>query len=411
MLLASGASPRPAMHGSACVYARPTRRLRIRRPAVPAGRAAGLGRLGADRRVGPTLVVALVLLTSLFAILPAASAQQLAASRIVNPGIADLRAAQPDSLSAPVAVVGPMIAEAPVQSSGPFAADGTLQAPLGLQPSPPPLEMRLYSVVRGDTLTGIAAHFGLSMMTIWWANTLTSKDQLHVGQVLRIPAVDGVLYTAQEGDTVAAVAARFHADPAAVTTYNGLATDELTLGQQVMIPNGVGSSIVLPAAARPTVKTTTGSPAGTDRTTGCTGCGFAPLAWPVPGGYISQPFGCTGFPYEPAYGSCAHYHFGIDIAAPNGTSVLAAAAGTVTFAGWRNNDGGYQVTISDGHDYYTGYYHLSALLVHAGQHVGRGQLIARVGSTGHSTGPHLLFVVSIGPILAGGTAVNPLDYF
>ena len=265
--------------------------------------------------------------------------------------------------------------------------------------------MRLYSVVQGDTLTGIAAHFGLSMMTIWWANTLTSKDQLHVGQVLRIPLVDGVLYTAQEGDTVTAVAARFHADPAAVTTYNSLATGELTLGQQVMIPNGVGSSIAVAATAHPTAKAASGG------TTGCTGCGFAPLAWPVPGGYISQGFGCTGFPYEPAFGNCAHYHYGIDIAAPNGTPVLAAAAGTVTFAGWRDNDGGYQVTISDGHDYYTGYYHLSALLVHAGQHVGRGQLIARVGSTGHSTGPHLLFVVSIGPILAGGTAVNPLNYF
>ncbi len=408
MLLASGASPRPVMHGSACVYARPTRRRRSHRPAVPAERSVGLGRLGADRRVGPTLVVGLVLLTSLFAILPAASAQQLAASSIVNPGIADLRAAQPDGLSAPLAVAGPMIAEAPVQSSGPFAADGTLQATLGLQPSQSPLQMRLYSVVRGDTLTGIAAHFGLSMMTIWWANTLTSKDQLHVGQVLRIPAVDGVLYTAQEGDTVAAVAARFHADPAAVTTYNGLATDELTLGQQVMIPNGVGSSIVVAATTKPTAKANAVS-GGT--TTGCTGCGFAPLAWPVAGGYISQPFGCTGFPYEPAFGNCAHYHFGIDIAAPTGTSVLAAAAGTVTFVGWKDNDGGYQVTISDGHDFYTGYYHLSAMLVHAGQRVGRGQLIGRVGSTGHSTGPHLFFVVSIGPILAGGTAVNPLDYF
>ena len=228
-----------------------------------------------------------------------------------------------------------MIAEAPVQSSGPFAADGTLQATLGLQPSQSPLQMRLYSVVRGDTLTGIAAHFGLSMMTIWWANTLTSKDQLHVGQVLRIPAVDGVLYTAQEGDTVAAVAARFHADPAAVTTYNGLATDELTLGQQVMIPNGVGSSIVLPATSPADRQGHDGDPAGREQHDGCTGCGFAPLAWPVPGGYISQPFGCTGFPYEPAFGNCAHYHFGIDIAAPTGTSVLAAAAGTVTFVGWR----------------------------------------------------------------------------
>jgi murein DD-endopeptidase MepM/ murein hydrolase activator NlpD len=405
LLLASGASPRPAMHGSACVYARPIRRLRTRRPAAPAVRSAGLGRLGADRRVGPTLVVALVLLTSLFAILPAASAQPLAASTIVNPGIADLRAAQPDRLSAPLAVAGPMIAEAPVQPSGPFAADGTLQASLGLQPSQPPLEMRLYSVVHGDTLTGIAAHFGLSMMTIWWANTLTSKDQLHVGQVLRIPAVDGVLYTAQEGDTVTAVAARFHADPAAVMTYDGLASDELTLGQQVMIPNGVGSSIVA-VAARPTAKARASS-----SSTGCTGCGFAPLAWPVPGGYISQGYGCTGFYAEPPLGNCPHFHNGLDIAAPSGTRIVAAAAGTVTFAGWKDNGGGYQVWVSDGHDFYTSYHHMSAVLVHTGQRIGRGQLIGRVGMTGDATGPHCHFSVWIGPIWAGGHTVNPLDYF
>ncbi len=368
-----------------------------------------MGGLGADRRVGPALVLAFALLTSLFAILPGVSAHQGATGQVVNPAIADLRAAQTQDLIAAAPAARRMSEEAPAPSSGPYADDGTLLARQTVTTALAPATWQVYAVVRGDTLTGIAAKFGLSMMTLWWSNTLSSKDQLHVGQLLRIPSVDGVLYTAQEGDTVAAVAARFHADPAAVQTYNSLATDELTIGQQVMIPNGVGSSIVEVAKAKSsggrTAPTVLGGP------TGCTGCGFAPLAWPVPGGYISQPFGCTGFPYEPAYGNCAHYHYGIDIAAPNGTPVLAAAAGTITFAGWKNNDGGYQVTISDGHDFYTGYYHLSALLVHAGQHVGRGQLIARVGSTGHSTGPHLLFVVSIGPILAGGTAVNPLNYF
>ncbi|HEY7940608.1 MAG TPA: M23 family metallopeptidase [Candidatus Limnocylindrales bacterium] len=375
--------------------------------AAAGGGRAGLGRLGSDRRVGPTLVVALVLLTSLFAILPAASAQPQAAAAFVNPGIADLRAAQPDELSAPSATVRPVMSEeAPVAASGPFAADGTLLAPLTVQPSQAPLAMRLYSVVHGDTLTGIAAHFGLSMMTIWWANTLTSKDQLHVGQVLRIPLVDGVLYTAQEGDTVTAVAARFHADPAAVTSYNSLATGELTLGQQVMIPNGVGSSIAVAAAAHPTAKA-----AAVSGTTGCTGCGFAPLAWPVPGGYISQGFGCTGFYAEPPMGSCPHFHSGIDIAAPVGTRIVAAAAGTVTFAGWKDNGGGYQVWVSDGHGFYTSYHHMSAVLVRTGQQIGRGQLIGRVGMTGNATGPHCHFSVWIGPIWAGGHVVNPLDYF
>ncbi len=408
MLLASGASARPESHGPTCVYARPTRRLRARRAgvAIPPGvRPTGLGRLGADRRVGPALVVALVLLTSLFAILPAVSAQPSAASAIVNPGIADLRAVQPDGLSAPAAAARPVISEAPVASSGPFAADGTLHTSLAAAPTQAPVQVRVYAVTRGDTLTGIAARYGVSMMTLWWANTLTSKDQLHVGQVLRIPAVDGVLYTAQEGDTVAAVAARFHADPAVVATYNDLATDELTLGQQVMIPNGVGSSIAFARTAHPTAK------AAVSSGTGCTGCGFAPLAWPVPGGYISQGFGCTGFYAEPPMGSCPHFHSGIDIAAPSGTRIVAAAAGTVTFAGWKDNGGGYQVWVSDGNDFYTSYHHMSAVLVHTGQRIGRGQLIGRVGMTGNATGPHVHFSVWIGPIWAGGHVVNPLAYF
>ncbi|HXR27610.1 MAG TPA: M23 family metallopeptidase [Candidatus Baltobacteraceae bacterium] len=412
MLLASGAAPRHGSHGSACVYARPVRRTRPGRRAVPgalAVRRLVFGRRGADRRVGAALVLVLVLLTSLFAILPAATAHQAATGQVVNPGIAALRAAAPETLTGQAPAPGPLGSETPAPSSGPFAADGTLLTPVAVQPAQAPFEVRVYAVARGDTLTGIAARFGLSMMTLWWANTLSSKDQLHVGQLLRIPPVDGVLYTAQEGDTVAGVAGRFHADPAAVAAYNGLPTDELTLGQQVMIPNGVGSSIAAAPttpAARPTSKAAAVSVA-----TGCTACGFAPLAWPVPGGYISQPFGCTGFYAEPPLGNCPHFHRGIDIAAPTGTRIVAAAAGTVTFAGWKNNGGGYQVWISDGHDFYTGYHHMSAVLVHTGQRVGRGQLIGRVGMTGDATGPHCHFEVWIGPIWAGGHVVNPLAYF
>jgi len=355
------------------------------------------------------------LLTSLFAVLPTASAGAQPLGHVVNPGIADLRAAQ---AGAPLpAIATPLTTETASPTTetsplpvGPYGFDGTLVLPTS-QPQQAAFQVRVYAVTAGDTLTGIAARFGLSMMSIWWANNLTSKDQLHVGQLLLIPPVDGVLYTAQAGDTVAAVAARFHADPTVMATFNDLTTDELTLGEQVMIPNGVGPSI----AATPAVATAsrTAKVTSTTRTTtvGCTGCGFAPLLWPVKGGYISQGYGCTGFSYEPPVGDCAHYHSGIDIAAPSGTSIVAAAAGTILYAGWKDNDGGYQLWVSDGHDYYTGYYHLSALLVHAGQTVGRGQLIGRVGSTGHSTGPHLYFQVWIGRMWDGGTTVNPLGYF
>jgi murein DD-endopeptidase MepM/ murein hydrolase activator NlpD len=97
-------------------------------------------------------------------------------------------------------------------------------------------------------------------------------------------------------------------------------------------------------------------------------------------------------------------HEGIDIGAGYGSSVVAAAGGTVIAAGW---DGGYGkcVQISHGGGTVTRYAHLSSINVSAGQRVDRGQLIGLVGSTGNSTGPHLHFEVII-----GGQPRNPVNY-
>ena len=120
------------------------------------------------------------------------------------------------------------------------------------------------------------------------------------------------------------------------------------------------------------------------------------MRWPVPGGHISQYY---------------HYgHYGLDIAADYGSPVIAAANGRVTFAGWKNNGGGYQVWISHGNGIYTTYNHMSSVAVRAGQSVGRGQRVGRVGATGWATGPHCHFEVWIGPIWSGGHRVNPLKY-
>ena len=382
-------------------------------------------RLGTDRRL-PVVLVLGAFLVSGTAILPPIVARTPDAG-VFDPYIASIHGpafdlvAPPDSTdtAAPTGQPAPGAAadaQADAEAdvfTGPYGQDGTLLALQAPALTPQPLAVTRYTVRPGDTLTGIAASFHLSMMSIWWSNSLASKDQLHVGQVLVIPPIDGVVYTAAAGDMVPAVAARYHADPDAIRSYNALTTDELTLGQQVMIPNGVGPAIAVvatPVASRSAGRSTT-SRAGSAPSGGRSVAGFAPLLWPVRGGYISQGYGCTGFPYEPPYGNCAHFHTGIDIAAPVGTAVNAAASGTVTYAGWRNNDGGYQVEVKDAGGFYTGYYHLSAVLAHVGEHLTRGQLLGRVGSTGHSTGPHLLFSVWVGPIWYGGYPVNPLDYF
>ncbi len=100
-------------------------------------------------------------------------------------------------------------------------------------------------------------------------------------------------------------------------------------------------------------------------------------------------------------------HQGIDIAAPTGTPILAAATGTVDFAGW--NDGGYGNMVDIRHDdgTITRYGHLSAVYVKTGQPVNQAQVIAAMGSTGFSTGPHLHFEIRPG----GGRAVDPMSFF
>jgi murein DD-endopeptidase MepM/ murein hydrolase activator NlpD len=113
------------------------------------------------------------------------------------------------------------------------------------------------------------------------------------------------------------------------------------------------------------------------------------FSWPVVG-TITSPFGWRSNPF----GGAPEFHQGLDIAAPSGTTVTAAASGTVIMAQWYGGYGNY-VLIDHGGGYSTGYGHLSAIYVSMGQKVGRGQAIGAVGSTGESTGPHLHFEVRL----------------
>ncbi|MGW5328996.1 transglycosylase family protein [Streptomyces sp. NPDC004014] len=101
------------------------------------------------------------------------------------------------------------------------------------------------------------------------------------------------------------------------------------------------------------------------------------------------------------------YHTGIDFLVPTGTSVEAAGAGQVVSAGWGGSYG-YQVVIRHAGGHYTQYAHLSAISVRAGQSVATGQRIGRSGSTGNVTGPHLHFEVRTGP--GFGSDIDPIAF-
>lgn len=130
--------------------------------------------------------------------------------------------------------------------------------------------------------------------------------------------------------------------------------------------------------------------------------GSPQFTWPCPSSHnVTSPFGDRN---SPTAGASSN-HKGIDIGAGSGSSIVAAASGTVTVSTYSASAGNY-VTIDHGNGFHTVYMHASALYVKAGQKVSAGQEIAAVGSTGYSTGPHLHF-----GIMKNGVYVNPMNYF
>jgi murein DD-endopeptidase MepM/ murein hydrolase activator NlpD len=285
---------------------------------------------------------------------------------------------------------------------GPFLDDGTLLKPVAVDTSVADGSalIRTYKVKAGDTLAGIAKKFDVSTMTLWWANKLKAKNALVRGQELKIPPVSGLVVNVTPADTLTSLASRYKISEDVILATNKLDDRNLVVGQVLVLPDARGAPIATPKPSKkPSVRSSGGSSGGTAPRTRVrapkvySGGNFA---WPTSSRHISQYY---------------HYgHYGLDIDGSTGNPIYAAASGTVTFAGWKNNGGGYQVWISHGSGLYTTYNHMSSVSVGRGQHVGRGNRVGRMGATGFATGSHLHFEVWKGPIWSGGSRVNPLAY-
>ncbi len=260
-----------------------------------------------------------------------------------------------------------------------------------------------YQVRPGDTLTRIAQDFGLSTATVFWSNStiITDPNLIRIGWTLVIPPVDGVVMKTVKGDTLTAIADKYGIDSQVIMDANSLATADVTEGAMLLLP-GVPNK-PLPVALK--------SMRPVDW--------LNKLAWPVPSSHnLTLTYGCVTYTGEPRFGTCRHWHDAIDIGARWGSPVVAAAAGTVIYAGRRKAGtdgaaGGIVVWISHGGTLYTTYNHLSAVTVKAGQKVQAGDQIGKIGSTGASSGAHLHFEVWTDYPWTGGTmadAKNPLLY-
>ncbi len=133
--------------------------------------------------------------------------------------------------------------------------------------------------------------------------------------------------------------------------------------------------------------------------------GGIPMAWPMRGGVVTQGFGPTSFVLEPPLGPYAHFHTGIDIAAPLGTPVNAAAAGVVMVVAHTAVGYGNYVIVAHGYGVLTLYGHLLETDAYPGEVVTQGEQIGREGMTGWATGPHVHFEVRI-----NGQFVNPARF-
>lgn len=236
-------------------------------------------------------------------------------------------------------------------------------------------QVSIYVVRDGDTLSQIGELFDVSVNTIIWANDIKG-GVIHPGDTLVILPITGLKHIVVKGETLSSIAKKFNSDATEIAQYNGvLDTTPLAAGTSIIIPHGE-----IAAAPAPTTSGSTSSapPAPLH------GAGGPDLGnyWVVPiaNGIITQGL---------------HGYNGIDVGAPNGTGIYAAAAGIVLVArsgGWNGGYGNYVVVQHD-NGTQTLYAHASQVLVSAGDRVAQGQTIALVGNTGLATGYHLHFEV------------------
>jgi len=249
-----------------------------------------------------------------------------------------------------------------------------------------------YTVLAGDTVSSIAQKFALNVNTILWENNLTARATIKPGIKLSILPADGIIHTVAKNENISKISKKYDIDVVKIVDSNDIDADNaLKVGQKIFIPGGkkiVESQVVVNKSYSGTTISNTGSSGNTaNQKPAYTG---GKLLWPTVGARITQYYSWS--------------HKGLDIANKTGTPLYASESGTVERSGW-NSGYGYNVVINHGGGLKTLYAHASKLHVKAGEKVSRGDIIADMGSTGWSTGPHIHYEV-----IVNGVKQNPLNY-
>lgn len=249
-------------------------------------------------------------------------------------------------------------------------------------------EVYKYIVQKTDTLSSIAKLYNKNVNTLVWANNLGNINAvLKVGQVLRIPAIDGAFYTVKKGDSLDKIAKFTKSNAIDIWDLNSNIIDYenpvLAEGTELFIPNGI-----IPTPPPVVKKATIG---------GSTSKGLV-----VPSGTFVHPLlHCSGWSWSRGYSGS---HGGADMAKAGGCWINSIANGYVTKAGW--GGWGFTTIVDHGNGLVSIYGHgTGKYAVKAGDYVKAGQDLMYMGNSGYSFGTHLHIEMHL-----NGRKVNPESY-
>jgi murein DD-endopeptidase MepM/ murein hydrolase activator NlpD len=293
------------------------------------------------------------------------------------------------TLTEPPAPAAALAEGVTVTSLPPSTEEGLLTLRSSASPANPEEAMRreivTYTVRSGDTVSGIATHFGLAAETLIWSNPSIefAPDLLKLGQVLTILPMDGAYHTVVAGDTLESIAG-----------YYKVTAEDIVNCELNQVPDDrklpIGLRLVIPGGKKPYIPRVVHHYSGPIPKDASRGTGV--FGWPATG-----PITC-GF-------NCYPGHHAVDIGNASGTPVYASDSGYVASAGWSDIGYGKMILVDHGNGFQTLYAHLYVILVEEGTSVAKGTLIGRIGDTGNATGPHLHFEIHL-----NGARRNPILY-